>query len=328
MGSPLDVIASDYVAKYGEPVRSRSRLRELYDSYIWRQESTLLDTVAATTAINATFFSDQIDPDAVTSQMKDAFARAYPGQDLMERLEALRGLEPDSPQVQGFVSNWKGVYHEFLVQHRLNDGYQVGSVVLGEGQTAVLAEKLNEPGVDLRILNADGTEDVALQVKATNEIGYIRDALERYPDIQIATTDEVAQQIADERVFSSGFSDEDLKRQIAAPMEEVWDGPVEEFIEDVLPFLPFVIIGATEVTKVLMRRQSFQRAMYRAVQRGVKTGAAMGVGAVTVFAGVPMFSLPATVLTRLGIDRYQVSTRLGKKIEKDRAQLVPLVAKS
>ena len=142
----------------------------------------------------------------------------------------MRRLEPDSGEVTGFLNNWKGVYHEVLIRDQLNNGGQVGSIVLGEGQKAFLPPDTNHPGVDLKILNLDGTEDLDLQAKATQSVGSLKTALAKYPDTTILATDEVATRSADERVFSSGFSNESLQSQVEAPMAEVWDGPIEEFV--------------------------------------------------------------------------------------------------
>ena len=197
--------------------------------------------------------------------------------------------------------------------------------MLKEGQHAVLPEELNKPGLDIQIFNADGTEDIVLQAKATNEIGLVFSALEKYPDIQIAATDEVASEVLDQRVFPSGFDNEELRGRVEQPMAEVWDGPVEEFVEHVLPLLPFVIIVTTEGTRVLLRKQSFQVALHRATQRGVKSVVAIGVGGLMALMGAGVFSLPATFLTRLGIDRFRLLTQLGRKLESDRVQLLGIV---
>ena len=328
MGSRLEGISAEYEGRYGDTVRSSTRLRGLYDLYVRRRESTLLDAVAATAAVDAVFFADEVDMDAATPQMGEAFARAYPGQDIGQRLEELGDLEPGSPEVEGFLSNWKGVYHEVLIRDRLNDGGQIGGVVLGEGQRAVLAEELNQPGLDLRVLNSDGTEDLLLQAKATSDLGLLNEALQKYPGIEIAATDEMAGQIIDERVFPSGFGNEDLQARVEAPTEELWDGPVEELVETVLPGLPFVILLTTEGTRVLMGRQSYQAAMRNTLERGAKTGTAMAVGALAALAGAGVFSLPAAFVTRLGIDRAQIYGRLASKIEADIALLFSIVDES
>jgi len=58
-----------------------------------------------------------------------------------------------------------------------------------------------------------------LQAKATNETGLLHEALEKYPHIQVAATDEVAGQIADQRVFPSGFDNQELQNRVVQPME-------------------------------------------------------------------------------------------------------------
>lgn len=328
MDDTLNSLVVKYQSRYADNIRSPEALHQLHSHYVQRRESTLLDAAAAAFALDSIFFADEIEFDAITPQMREAFDRAYPNDDLVTFLEGLRGLERESAQALGHLSAWKGVYHEVLIQDRLNDGKQVGNVILGEGQWAALPEDLSQPGFDLQILNPDGTADVVLQAKATGEIGLLHTALSKYPETQILATDEVAERFADERVFSSGFSNKKLNDQVTAPMEEVWDGPVEELLEHVLPFLPFVLITTIEGGKVIMGRQSFERALTRATSRGVKTGAALGVGALLALTDAGMFSLPATVLTRLGIDRVQISNRISKTIERNHTQLLLLLSKS
>lgn len=324
MVSSLEDISHKYEEQYGDQVRSQDRLRDIYESYVRRRESTLLDSATATAAIHALFFADEIDFGAITPQMSESFDRAYPGQDLAQRLEELKKLDPNSAEVTGFLSNWKGVYHEVLIVDKLNNGDQVDSIVLGEGQKAILSPHTNQPGVDIKILNLDGTEDLDLQAKAVKSVDSLKTALAKYPDTQILATDEAATRYADERVFSSGFNNESLQSQVEAPMEEVWGGPIEEFIENVLPGLPFVIIATTEGARVLMGRQAFQNALNRSVQRGIKTGTSVGVGALAALAGAGLFSLPATFLTRLAVDRYWLHGRLIKKVDYDTGALKAL----
>jgi len=90
----------------------------------------------------------------------------------------------DSDALQGAVNTAKGKYFEYLVAEKLNQGLQVGPLLLQEGQTAVLAESMTQPGWDLRIVDEDGAVVEYLQLKATDSVAYVRAALERYPDIQ------------------------------------------------------------------------------------------------------------------------------------------------
>ena len=112
------------------------------------------------------------------------------------------------------------------------------------------------------------------------------------------------------------------QEQDELPIVEVWDGPFEEFVEQVLPVLPFVIIPTTEGTRVLLGKQPFQAALHRATQRGVKAVAAIGAGALMALMGLGVFSLPAAFLTSLGIDRYRLHAQLAKRLETDRNHLL------
>lgn len=115
------------------------------------------------------------------------------------------GLEGDA--LQGAVNTAKGKYFEYLVVERLNAGEQVGPLVLADGFRAELAESFTQPGWDLRIVDAHGATAEYLQLKATDSVGYVRDALERYPDFQILATHDVAHSGL---VLDSGLSNEEL----------------------------------------------------------------------------------------------------------------------
>ena len=323
--SRLDQIAKDYAERYGGLVTQRQAVKALSQSYVSRSEGSLLDALAATAAVHAMFFADQVDMEAVSPQMEEAFRLAFPGKDLAERLEQLRGLDPDSREVTGFLAPWKGKYFEVLLRDRLNNGEELGGVALREGQRAVLAEGPTQPGWDLQILNGDGTEASILQAKATERISYVREHLERYPDIRVITTDEAAERAVDERVLGSGISDEGLEEQVSAPMDEVWDSVAEEAVEVALSGLPFVIIGTWEGGKVLMGKQSFQCAVERVAERSLKTSAAIGAGALATLAGAGALSLPAGFLARMGIERHILRARLAGKVSSDRAELARLL---
>ena len=289
----------------------RETIRELYQRYIKKNEQALLDAAAAATAVNAIFLTDQIDMSQVTPQMAEAFNLAYPNVDL----SSLVGRSPD--EIGGFLSAWKGKYFEVLVRDKLNAGEWVGDIHLEPGQTAMLAESATQPGWDLQIINSDGSIAQELQLKATESLSYVKEALERYPDIDVLTTDEVGD--AAENIFSSGFSDKALEDTIRAPMEDLLDKPIEELLENVLPGLPFALIAIGEGRQVLMGRKTFDIAMKDGLSRAVKSGAAIGAGALVAFLDGGLLSIPASFLTRLGIDRYQTMGRsvllLDRRIE-------------
>ena len=316
MGNDLDEVCNRYADLYGEDVRSTGRLRELYDHFGRRSEASLLDAVAATAAIDAFFLSDQLDLGQVTPQMEKAFGLATG-----KMLADLHDLPPEA--AKGWLNAWKGKFFEVVVDDKLNAGEQVGDLRLGPGQVSRLAERPTQPGWDLEIVNADGSIAEQVQLKATHSLGYVKEALEKYPGIRVLATEEAASDQID-AILTSGISNEAIEGQVAAPLAGLLDSPVEELFENIAPGLPFVLIATTEGARVLMGRQTFQRAMESALRRGTRTGAAMGAGALVALAGAGMLSLPVAFLTRLGIDRHQIGSGLVRKLRSDRSQLESL----
>ena len=321
MDSSLADLAAEYSMLYGTAVQSNERLSELHDRYVKGREASILDAVAATAALHVLAFSDQVDADAITPQMEEAFRLAFSNVSVrMTLADRFAELGDSSEEVQrGFLNLLKGKYFEVIVKDKFNAGLSTGDLVPGPGQTAQLAPDPTQPGWDLRILNADGSTDEHLQLKATDSLRRISDALENTSEIRVLATDEAADQAVanlpnPENVLRSGISDSQLESEVAAPLEPFLDSPLEDLFELVAPGLPFVLIIATEGTRVLMGRQDFEKAVHRAVDRGIKTGAAMSVGGLLALVDAGVISLPATFLTRIGIDRYRIHAGLSKRI--------------
>lgn len=303
-------LANNYKKSRNFSGKAADAISTLYQHYIKKHSSALLDSAAAAAALHGIFLADQIDFSRVTPQMEEAFRLAYPNVDF----SSLADRSPE--EIEGFLTAWKGKYFEVLVRDDLNAGEWVGDIHLEPGQVAQLAENSTQPGWDLQILNSDGTVASQLQLKATESLSYVKDALERYPDIQVLTTDEVTipEELAD-KILSSGLSDQSLEKAVAEPMASLFDSPLENIVEGVLPGLPFVIIAVGETGKVLMGKKSFQAALGNGIERAAKTGAAIGVGWVVLLMDGGIISLPATFFTRFGIDRYQIFGRLAKDVE-------------
>jgi hypothetical protein len=305
-------LAAHYYKRYGAEVRSPDGVRKLHDRFVNDREDSILDAAAATTALNAIIFRDHIDKDAITPQMSEAFRLAFPN----KSIDDLNGLQPET--AAGYLQQWKGKLFEVVVHDQFNLGEAVGDLQPAAGQIAKLASTPTQPGWDMEILNSDGTIATQLQLKATDSVSYVREALEKYPDIKVLTTSEVAEadQLTD-AVLNSGVSKAELEAQVVGPMEDLLDSRLEEIGESLLPGLPFVLIVTTEGARVLMGQQTFQDAVNRSLERSFKTGAAIGVGALLSLVGAGIVSLPATFATRIGIDRYQLLRGLSRRLEAD-----------
>ena len=78
---------------------------------------------------------------------------------------------------------------------------------------------------------------------------------------------------------------------------------------------PFAIIAVTEQAKVIMGRKTGKAGFNDAVQRMLKTGAAMGVGALAALAGGPAAAVPAAVGTRALLSHYKSKSLLGVRVQ-------------
>jgi hypothetical protein len=93
-------------------------------------------------------------------------------------------------------------------------------------------------------------------------------------------------------VHGGAISNESLEDQVRGPADAFLDSPVEDIVEKLPLGIPGVFIVATEKTRVLMGRQTWQAAIQRSLERGIKTGAAEGAAVVAVAAGVGPAAIP------------------------------------
>lgn len=78
---------------------------------------------------------------------------------------------------------------------------------------------------------------------------------------------------------------------------------------------PFAVIAVTEQVQVIMGRKTGKAGFSDAVQRMIKTGAAMGVGALAGLAAGPIAAIPAAMGTRVVLSRYKSKALLGLRVK-------------
>jgi hypothetical protein len=289
---------------------SGTSLKDIYYKYLKHKEQTLIDAISAATAIHSIFMADFIDFSKISPEMEEAFRLCYPNMDITQLGNYT------SEELSGIISNWKGKLFEINVRDNLNAGEMVGEIQLEEGQYATLAEDLNQPGWDLQILNADGTIAQELQTKATNSLGYINEAFEKYPDIGIIATSEVA--TSNGHLFDSGITNNQLTTTLTDPTAELFDSAAENLLESILPGLPLLIITASEGRKVFIGRQTFNEGANMFMDRSLKTGVSIAAGSALFYlfdSGI--ISVPATFLVRFGWDTINTNRKTMKILEKD-----------
>ena len=111
----------------------------------------------------------------------------------------------DISQLEGVTNTIKGKMFEILVTDQENTD--------SDNWIAKMHEDESFPGSDIIFMNSETNETLEVSLKAVSADNsfIIEDALAKYPDLPIMSTDEVANLYADNpNVFGSGFTNKDL----------------------------------------------------------------------------------------------------------------------
>ena len=84
---------------------------------------------------------------------------------------------------------------------------------------------------------------------------------------------------------------------------------------------PFAVIAVTEQLQVILGRKTGKAGLSDGVQRMLKTGAAMGVGALAAAAAGAVAAVPAAMGTRILLKHYQSKSLLGLRVQDRIARL-------
>lgn len=175
------------------------------------KSSTAVTTVATVFAnlINKAQLQLSTDEQLVVEALRRS-SNALSDMSLSEMGNYLRSMDDDS--LRGLANNVKGIYHELQFVRREN--------LNGDAITARIFPETNHPGADV-VLSRDGKDLAELQLKATDSSSLLAKHLDKYPEISIVTTDEVANSISG--VKSSGFSNAALENDVGNAFSSVSD---------------------------------------------------------------------------------------------------------
>lgn len=222
-------------------------------------------------------------------------------QDTNPSLSEDRFFSLDDEAMQGAINTAKGKYFEYLVVDRLNHGEQVGPLLLHDGQKAVLAESMTQPGWDMQIVDEHGAVIEYLQLKATDSIGYVHSALERYPDFRILATHEVAD---GDLVLDSGISESDLRAQVGAAIDTADASAIDAFLDYFSALLPLAAMAGWEGYRLILGRQTLDDFKLALARRGQRVMATQLVGAAVYALGGGYAAIPAAIAGGLLFDRF------------------------
>ena len=265
----LDLIADSYKTRYQwDEHNLHTSFDALFRHYVKKHRQEIVDSIALGIALQALLDGDAIDIDALPNNVKEAFYLAFPNVSIYSLNE--RSHE----ELLGFVNSWKGKLFEVEVQDQLNAGMQVGDYQLDAGQHAELAVSATQPGWDLSITNDDGTVANLIQLKSTDSASYINEALNRYPDIPIVATSDMADHVDTlDAVSTADISNDDTTSQIHDAIVD--DNSVTDAL---FTAAPVSIIFMTETLKVMRGKATVEQAIESGGTRVAVSAFSGGIG--------------------------------------------------
>ena len=299
------------------PPQKRESLHELAQEYRNRSEREILDIAALATDVSLDRITNLgLEPDA-DPQFLQAFRLQYPN----VSLESLEGSSEE--RLSGLANGVKGKYYEVLVRDRLNAGERLGELQLESGQVSKLAESPTQAGWDLRIENADGSVAEEIQLKATESMSYIKDALERYPNIRVAAPSEINDTA--EEVLGTGISNQQLENVTQEQLGELSEGMAQDLLDtgaemalDSIPFVSLAMTGVIEGKNLLVGRSTFRESLRNGAKRIGKASVYDTIGTLLGSTGV---GIPAVVGLRMTEKRVSGRIALGDHLESKTAEL-------
>ncbi len=202
-------------------------------SPVMEQQQTRREILLDSLGLGTRGFLGQLIGWQAPEELQRAYSLACP--DLAAQMSLQHAVQyMNEVQLNGFANLLKGKLFELRYAEYLNEGH------LPEGFHAELAATTNQAGWDIAIINEQGQIDEFLQLKATESADYISHALERYPYIDVVTTEEVYSHatmgdMAD-HLINSGISNDELSDFVKEQILNAQDDVSSDFFPSIIPY--------------------------------------------------------------------------------------------
>jgi len=153
-------------------------------------------------------------------------------------------------EMQGLANNVKGIYHEMLFVDDYNNS--------NSDTKAELFDEPNHPGADVRIRWTEtGGVKEEFQLKATGNEGLIKEHFEKYPDIDVLATKEIA--FISDLAGSSDISNQVITEKMDGTLADISDNTIVDRTVEGVEIVGLVAAGR-EAINVLGGKQSVSEA--------------------------------------------------------------------
>jgi hypothetical protein len=213
-------------------------------------------------------------------------------------VDFVRSHSGDDAALAGIVNGVKGKLFETEYVDWLNEGH------LPSGAVAELAASPTQEGWDVVIKDSHGHVLDQLQLKATDSLAYIKEALAAHPEIDIISTHEVFEHLdgsgIEERVTAVDFSDNQLTGHVQDQIQAADVTP-----EFDLPLLAFGIIALQNFRRYRDGQLTAIEAVRGGLKRGWRSLLCRGAAYASILiSNEPVLGLPASVLSRITFSRF------------------------
>ena len=305
------------------PPPDRAALTALAERCRRRNEREILELAALASEGSIDSLTNLGLEPAADPQQLEAFRLQYPNVEL----SSLVGRSAD--ELKGFANGVKGKYFEVLVRDKLNAGETLGELKLEPGQVADIAKSSTQPGWDLRIIDQGGETVDAISLKATESMSYVREALEKYPDIRVAVPDGLSDSSTE--IICTGISHAELERVTEEQLEELSEGAIAnalqttaEFAVDIIPIGSALAIGMMEGRRYLMGEATLRESMRIGAGKLPKASAYSAIGTVLSATGLGLAAIPVVMGLRVTESRLSCQIRLGDNLKSRTAELASI----
>lgn len=255
---------------------------------------------------------------SIPEDVEEAYSLAYPN---LAKEISLKDLVENSSitEVTGYINGIKGKLFELRYVDYLNE-------TLPSGWEAHLADSATQKGWDVVVLDDSGSAVEYIQLKATNDVSYVKNALETYPDIDMVTTEEVFNQLSMNEAISGniengGFENSTLTEEVA----KIFSDPslVDSGIDLTPSIIPLVIIAYSVSRKKNM--SSYERGEEFGGRALSSYLAYLAGGTAASISGFWPLAIGVSLLTNFGLEtgraRYLYYRGL-KKTVKDNEKII------
>jgi hypothetical protein len=227
----------------------------------------------------------------------DAFHSQYPqyGESFVQ---AVHNQASDPSSLMGLINGVKGKLFELDYANWLNHGN------LPHGFTAELAHHANNPGWDVVIRDAHGHVDQFLQMKATDSISYVHEAIAAHPDIPVVLPHELYEKMLDHHDALAHILDgHESLTHLTDRVGDAADHATSSVADHFPIFGPALVVGlaaALNYERYRKGRITISDALHNVGDRGLLAVLAMGAGWIANLAvGKPFVTLPTSIIVRL-----------------------------